>query len=108
MQVSQLDIEASDQLVVFPLLLGHLRRKLDRVDVLHLTRDAKVLGHLRTFRVHQVKLSLKLRAKILRTVCVHTGYIFRDHAPETLLNRFPLDIEMASDPIENFLKVSWH
>ena len=85
-QVSQLNIEASDQLVVFPLLLRHLRRKANRVDVLDLARDAKVLRHLRTFCVDQVKLSFKLRAKILRSIRMHTGYILADHASETLLD----------------------
>ena len=108
MQVSQFSIKASDQLIVFPLLLSYKRRKPDRVNVLNLSRYAEVLCHLRTLGIHQMEFSLKLRAKILRTIGMYAGNILCRHTSETILDRLSLDVQMASDPIEHFLEVCWH
>ena len=82
--------------------------ELDRVNVLRLAHQAELLRKCGALVRVYVEFTLEHSGKVLCCIRVLTLYILRGNAPETLLNANPLNVQLGSNPVHDFLQVERH
>ena len=82
--------------------------KLDRVNVLRLAHQAELLRKGGALLRVYMEFTLEHSGKVLCCIRVLTLYVLRGNAPETLLNANPLNVQLGSNPVHDFLQVERH